>query len=58
MKTILTLAILFSVLTLNTGCSKTWTGVKSDSSEVWDKTKVGSKKAWNSTKEAIHKATE
>ena len=58
MKTILTLIILLSAIILNSGCSKTWSGVKSDSSEIWDKTKEGSEKAWNSTKEGIHKATE
>ena len=58
MKTVLTLAILLLALILNTGCSNTWSGVKSDSSEAWAKTKTGSKKAWDSTKEGIHIATQ
>jgi len=57
-KKIFTLGLLISAVLLSTGCSRTWDGVKEDSSEAWDKTKKGSKKAWNSAKESIHKATE
>ncbi|WP_419769638.1 MAG: entericidin EcnAB [Candidatus Marinarcus sp.] len=44
--------------TLFLGCSKTWEGVKEDSSTAWEKTKEGTKKAVDVTKEKIHEATE
>lgn len=40
-----------------TGCSKTWQGVKQDSSSAWEATKEGSTKAYDSTKKAVHDAT-
>ncbi len=58
MKKIFILLLLVSSLLLTVGCSRTWNGVKADSSEAWDETKKGSKKAWKSTKEGIHNATE
>jgi hypothetical protein len=44
-KTILSLTLL-GMLFLNSGCSGTWEGVKSDTSDAWD-----------TTKETIHEAT-
>ena len=49
--------ILFFILIFLTGCSKTWEGVKADSSDAWEATKEGSSKAYKSTKRAIHDAT-
>jgi phage-related minor tail protein len=49
--------ILFFILIFLTGCSKTWEGVKADSSDAWESTKENSEKAYESTKKAIHKAT-
>ncbi len=56
---------LFSLLSITllawlflSGCSKTFEGVKEDSSKNWEATKEGTSKAWESTKEAVHKATE
>lgn len=40
-----------------TGCSKTWQGVKQDSSSAWEATKEGTAKAYDSTKKAVHDAT-
>ncbi len=65
MKYIVSLSVL---LVLFTGCSKTWEGVKKDSSSAWkstkktssnawEATKEGTSKAYQSTKEAIHEAT-
>jgi len=46
MKKITILFSILSILIINTGCSGTWDGIKSDSG-----------KAWDSTKETIHEAT-
>lgn len=39
------------------GCSKTWEGVKEDTSQNWETTKEKTQEAWDSTKEAVHDAT-
>jgi len=46
MKKITLLALLMSIGLIMSGCSKTWSGVKQDTSS-----------AWNSSKRAIHEAT-
>lgn len=46
MKKITIIAILMSLGMMMSGCSKTWNGIKQDSSEAWD-----------SSKKAVHNAT-
>lgn len=46
MKKITIIAILMSLSMMMSGCSKTWNGIKQDSSEAWD-----------SSKKAVHNAT-
>lgn len=45
------------LLTFVLGCSKTWEGVKDDTSKNWETTKEKTQEAWDSTKEAVHDAT-
>jgi len=47
MKNLLLLIATAAFLSLSSGCSSTWSGVKQDSKEAWHK-----------TKETIHDATE
>ena len=54
MKYVLSMTI---VLVILSGCSKTWQGVKQDSSTAWENTKDVSSKAYKSTKNAVHEAT-
>ena len=49
--------ITLSLLIIFTGCSKTWKGVKQDSSTAWEKTKDATSKAYDDTKKAIHNST-
>ena len=46
MKKISVLAVLVTLSMIMSGCSKTWSGIKQDSSEAWD-----------SSKKAVHNAT-
>jgi len=46
MKKITILAVLMTLSMIMSGCSKTWNGVKQDSSEAWD-----------TSKRAVHEAT-
>lgn len=46
MKKITIIAIFMSLSMMMSGCSKTWNGIKQDSSEAWD-----------SSKKAVHNAT-
>ncbi len=46
MKKMTILALLITLGMIMSGCSKTWSGVKQDSSEAWD-----------TSKQAIHEAT-
>lgn len=54
MKYIMTIMALLFVFT---GCSKTWQGLKDDSSTAWEKTKDASSKAYKDTKKAVNEAT-
>ena len=46
MKKITILAVLMTLSMIMSGCSKTWNGVKHDTSEAWD-----------TSKRAVHEAT-
>ena len=46
MKKITILALIMTLSMVMSGCSKTWSGIKQDSSEAWD-----------TSKKAIHDAT-
>jgi predicted small secreted protein len=46
MKKITILAVVMTLSIIMSGCSKTWSGVKEDTS-----------KAWNTSKKAVHEAT-
>jgi len=46
MKKISILVVLMTLSMIMSGCSKTWSGVKQDSSEAWD-----------TSKKAVHEAT-
>jgi len=46
MKKITILAVLMTLSMIMSGCSKTWNGVKHDTSEAWD-----------TSKKAVHEAT-
>jgi hypothetical protein len=46
MKKIILTILAFALMGAFSGCSKTWSGIKSDS-----------KKAWSSTKQSVHEAT-
>ena len=46
MKKITILAVFMTLSMIMSGCSKTWNGIKQDSSEAWD-----------SSKKAVHNAT-